>query len=145
MYGHQGAATELSTLQSVIGARHAEAPRWTADQVAPVWDRPVEPELVARAELAVAAAGRRGGTMLRMADLTEILGTWDLLTRRLREPIDVVAWLTEKSGLHAAAVEHLSSVRMTLLRPGTAPWPTPAEIEHVLATSRQLRKRLGLS
>jgi hypothetical protein len=74
----------------------------------------------------------------------EILGTWDLVTRPLHDHADVLGWLAQRSGLHSSAVEHLASVRGTLLRPGSAPWPSPGEIEHVLATARDLRQRLGL-
>jgi TPR repeat protein len=143
MRGHYRAAMELGTLQSVLG--QADGEEWLRDPPPPYWDRPAEPELTARAELAVTAAGRRGGVTAGAADLVEILGTWDLITRRLRDPLDPVTWLTRKSGLHATAIEHLSSVRMTIVRPGSAPWPTPAEVEHVLATTRDLRKRLGLN
>jgi hypothetical protein len=56
-----------------------------------------------------------------------------------------VAWVAEATGLHVPAVEHLLSVRATLLRPGTGPWPTPTEVEHVLGTARDLRRGLGMS
>jgi hypothetical protein len=146
MKGHPQAALELGTLLSVIG--RAEEEQWPAEQwpaePAAAWSRPAEPELTARAELAAAACGRRDGPVLDVADLTEILATWDLVTRLLRDPFDAVTWLTRRSGLHSGALEHLNSVRVTLIRPGTAPWPTPIEIEHVLATARELRKRLNL-
>jgi len=35
-------------------------------------------------------------------------------------------------------------VRSTVLLPGTAPWPTRAEVEHAVGTARELRCRLGL-
>ncbi|MET7465012.1 sel1 repeat family protein, partial [Nonomuraea sp. NPDC005501] len=103
-----------------------------------------EPELAARAELAAAATGRRGGVALAVHELSELLGTWDLVTRPLRDHTDVVRWLVERSGLHASAVEHFASVRGTLLRPGSSPWPSQGEVEHVLATARDLRRRLGV-
>lgn len=140
--GHRRAAMELGGLLSATGQPH-EAEKWLADPPPPTWDRLAEPELSARAELAAAATGRRGGVTLKVRDLTEILGTWDLLTRPLRDHADVVAWLVERSGLHASAVEHLASVRATILRPGTSPWPTCSEVEHVLATARDLRLRLA--
>ncbi|MFD2355430.1 hypothetical protein ACFSTC_48410 [Nonomuraea ferruginea] len=82
---------------------------------------------------------------LEVAELNEILGTWDLVTRPLLDHGEVIAWLVARSGLHASAVEHLASVRGTLLRPGSAPWPSPVEVAHVLSTARELRGRLGLS
>jgi hypothetical protein len=78
-------------------------------------------------------------------ELTEILGTWDLVTRPLHDHADVIDWLVNRSRLHASAVEHLASVRGTLLRPGSGPWPSPGEVWHVLATARELRRRLGPS
>ncbi|RGA05383.1 hypothetical protein DI270_009300, partial [Microbispora triticiradicis] len=121
------------------------------------------PEQAARAELAVAAARRRGDAAAEPAALVEILGTWDLvaresLSRGLTEGHTggsaggvaggvlggMVELLARMSGLHLAAIEHLGLVRATLMRPGTAPWPTPAEVEHVLGTARDLRGHFGL-
>jgi hypothetical protein len=141
--GHHGAAVELGGLLSVAG-EHGEAQEWLSDPPPPVWDRPAEPELAARAELASAATGRRGRVPLAVADLTEVLATWDLVTRPLHDHSDVIGWLVERSGVHTSAIEHLASVRGTLLRPGGAPWPGTGEIEHVLATARNLRRRLGV-
>jgi hypothetical protein len=66
------------------------------------------------------------------------------VTRPLHDHSDVIGWLVRRSGVHASAVEHLASVRGTLLRPGSAPWPSPGELQHVLATARDLRRRLGI-
>jgi hypothetical protein len=79
-----------------------------------------------------------------VADLAEVLATWDLVTRPLHDHSDVLAWLVERSGAHASAVEHLASVRGALVRPGSAPWPSPGELQHVLVTARDLRWRLGI-
>ncbi|MEV4889828.1 sel1 repeat family protein, partial [Nonomuraea sp. NPDC055795] len=141
--GHHRAAMELGGLLSAAGHNH-EAEQWLADPPQPTWDRLAEPELHARAELAAAATGRRSGVPLSVPELTEILGTWDLVTRPLRDHADVVVWLVERSGLHAGAIDHLASIRTTLIRPGSAPWPSPGEVTHVLATARDLRTRLGL-
>ena len=105
--GHHRAAVELASLLSAAGFSQ-EAERWLSDPPSPIWDRTAEPELVARAELAAAAVSRRGGAPLKVGDLTEILGTWDLVTRPLRDHTDVVAWLTEQSGLPPGAIEHLA-------------------------------------
>lgn len=138
--GHRRAAAEL---RDMLGARRHEEPA-LLDPPPPYWDRPVDPELSARAELAVFAAGRRGDPAPSHRDLIEILGTWDLVIRGMPEQADPVGRLAETSGLHRTSIEHLCSVRATLLRPGTAPWPTPAEVAHVLVTARNLRKGLGL-
>ncbi|HEY9525120.1 MAG TPA: sel1 repeat family protein, partial [Thermopolyspora sp.] len=146
--GHRQAGLELGTLLSLTG-RGDDVEQWCDEQRTPAsdqptFDHPVDPELTARAELAVAACGRRGGPELAVADLIEVLGTWDLVTRVLRDPFDAVTWLTRHSGLRMSAVQHLRSVCVTLTRPGTAPWPTGTEIEQVLGTARALRRRLDL-
>ncbi|NUP66210.1 MAG: sel1 repeat family protein, partial [Nonomuraea sp.] len=141
--GHHEAAVELGGLLTVAGEL-GEAEEWLADPPPPAWTRTAEPELAARAELAASATGRRGGVSLAVPDLTEVLGTWDLVTRPLHDHSDVIGWLVERSGVHQSAVEHLASVRGTLLRPGGAPWPSTGEIHHVLATARDLRRRLGM-
>ncbi|MEV4085504.1 sel1 repeat family protein, partial [Nonomuraea fuscirosea] len=91
-----------------------------------------------------AATARGGGVPLVAAELAEVLSTWDVVTRPLHDLSDVLAWLAERSGVHESAVEHLASVRGTLVRPGSAPWPSPGELQHVLTTARDLRRRLGL-
>jgi hypothetical protein len=105
----------------------------------------LDPQSAARAELAAAAAGRRGATPIDPADLIEILGTWEQVTRRLREPLDPMSWLAAKDDLHTTALEHLTALRETLLRPGSAPWPTHAEVRQALAVARHLRARLSLA
>ncbi len=94
--GHHGAAVELGGLLSAAG-RRSEAEEWLADPPPPTWDRPAEPELMARAELAAAATGRRGGVALAVPELAEILGTWDLVTRPLHDHADVIDWLVNQS------------------------------------------------
>jgi TPR repeat protein len=141
--GHHEAAVELGGLLSVAG-EHGEAQAWLSDPPPPAWARPAEPELTARAELAAAAIGRGGGEPPAVADLAEVLSTWDVVTRPLHDHSDVVAWLVARSGVHLSAVEHLASVRGTLLRPGSSPWPGQGELQHVLTTARDLRRRLGV-
>jgi TPR repeat protein len=141
--GHREAAVELGGLLTASGEQ-VEAHQWLSDPPPPVWARPAEPELAARAELAALTTGRRGGEALDAAELTEILATWDLMTRPLHDHSDVVSWLVRRTAAHRSSIEHLASVRGTLLRPGAAPWPSPAEVQHVLATARDLRGRLGL-
>ncbi|WP_055477935.1 SEL1-like repeat protein [Sphaerimonospora mesophila] len=141
--GHRRAAAELrDVLARSHDCPHGEQPLLYPP--APYWDRPVKPDQSARAELAVLAAGRRGAPAPGEHDLIEIIGTWDLVIRGLPEQADPIRRLAETSGLHTTAIEHLCSVRATLLHPGTAPWPTPAEVAHVLVTARDLRRGLGL-
>lgn len=156
--GHQAAQAELRKVLPLTGGC-VETEGCLLDPPPPYWTRPAEPEQAARAELAVAAARRRGDAAAEPAALVEILGTWDLVARESlsRGLPDVpaggmvggavggmVELLARTSGLHLAAIEHLGLVRATLLRPGTAPWPTPAEVEHVLGTARDLRSHFGL-
>ncbi|MGV9536465.1 hypothetical protein ACWDR9_22865, partial [Streptosporangium sandarakinum] len=78
----------------------------------------------------------KGGIMVRSF---AVLGTWDLVTRPPRDRAGALAWLAGRSDVPRDALAYLASVRDTLLRPGGAPWPTPAEVERVLAVARDLR------
>ncbi|MBB4914410.1 tetratricopeptide repeat protein [Streptosporangium saharense] len=133
--GHRRAAAEVASLLSRRPLFCEPPARGGSDLV-------VEPELAARAELASAVAGR-GGVPLRADDLAEILGTWDLLTRSLRDHADVAGWLAGRSGLPQEAIERLGAVRAGVARPRGPAWPSPAEVGSALVTARELWARLG--
>ncbi|MFO7253078.1 MAG: sel1 repeat family protein, partial [Actinomycetes bacterium] len=139
--GHRRAAQELGTLLTALG-RPAEAERWLAHAPAPACAPAVDPEPAARAELAAAAAGRRCADPIDPDDLVEILGTWEHVARRLREP-DAMRWLAGKDDRQAAAIECLEALRTTVLCPGSAPWPTAEEVRAAVRLARELRARLN--
>ena len=110
---------------------------------------PAEPELVARAELAVAAAWPAGRHAAEPGDLTEILGTWDLVTRPLRDHTDVDGLADRAERAAAGAVEHLALVRPPCCGPAAPPgrprprsstsWSPPVPC----ARARPVRERLA--